>query len=136
MYNAIKIFYVLETLAVLFVLTVSVMVIIDFVKEHTDVPPGDPSYSKTNEKNHKLTIKNALPVFIISAIVQIMKCANVFIKQYSTVLHSDASVEGITASGVPAMDTIIFLACAVYVICCFVKASNLKDEVRFKYEKD
>ena len=136
MYNAIKLFSVFETLAALFMLTVSVMVIIDFVKQHTDVPPSDPSYSKTNEKNHKLTIRNALPIFIISAIVHIMKCANVFIKQSSTVLHSDASAEGITASGVPAMDTIIFLTCAVYVICCFVKASNLKDEVRFKYEKD
>jgi hypothetical protein len=51
-------------------------------------------------------------------------------------LHTDANTEGIIASGIPAMDTVIFLACVVYVICCFVKASNLKDEVKFKYGKD
>jgi hypothetical protein len=81
-------------------------------------------------------VRNALPVFIISSVIHVLKCINVFLKQTSTVLHTDASTEGITASGVPAMDTIIFLACAVYVICCFVKSSNLKDEVKFKYGKE
>ena len=135
-YLPIKALAVLELIFALFMLVASVMVIVDFIKEHTDVSPSDPSYSKTNEKNHKRTVMNVLPVFVISAVVHIMKCLNVFIKQSSIVLQTDASAEGIIASGVPAMDTIIFLACLVYVICCFVKSSNLKDEVKFKYEKE
>lgn len=135
-YSSVKIFAVLELIFVLFTLAVSVMAIADFIRNHTDVSPSDPSYSRTNEKNHKQTIRNVLPVFVISAVIHVLKCINVFLKQTSIVLHTDASTEGITASGVPAMDTIIFLACVVYVICCFVKSSNLKDEVKFKYGKE
>ena len=135
-YTSIKVLAVLELACALLLLGSAVMASVDFIREHTDVSPSDPSYSRTNEKNHKLTVRNTLPVFVISAIVHIMKLANVFIKQSSTVLHTDASTEGIAASGVPAMDTVIFLTCVVYVICCFVKSSNLKDEVNFKYGKE
>lgn len=135
-YMPIKALAVLELLFALFMLFAALLVTVDFIKEHTDVSPSDPSYSKTNEKNHATTVRNTLPVFVISAIVHLMKCLNVFIKQASKILQTDANTEGIAASGVPAMDTIIFLACVVYVICCFVKASNLKDEVKFKYGKE
>lgn len=135
-YMPIKALAILELIFALFMLFVSLCIIIDFIKEHTDVSPSDPSYSKTNEKNHAMTVRNTLPVFVISALIHVMKCLSVFLKQTSTVLHTDANTEGIIASGIPAMDTLIFLACAVYVICCFVKASNLKDEVKFKYGKE
>lgn len=135
-YMPIKALAILELIFALFMLFVSLCIIIDFIKEHTDVSPSDPSYSKTNEKNHAMTVRNTLPVFVISALIHVMKCLSVFLKQTSTVLHTDANTEGIIASGIPAMDTVIFLACVVYVICCFVKASNLKDEVKFKYGKD
>ena len=109
---------------------------VDFIKEHTDVSPSDPSYSKTNEKNHRSTIIGTLPIFVISAIIALLKCANVFIKQSSVIIGTAINNEGIPTSGVPAMDTIIFLASIIYVICCFVKSSNLKDEVNFKYGKE
>ena len=136
LYMPVKLFAVLELIFALVTLVAATLMTVEFIKEHTDVSPSDPSYSKTNEKNHKRTVMNVLPVFVISAVIHILKCVNVFIKQSSVILQTDANVEGIAASGVPAMDTIIFLACTVYVICCFVKTSNLKDEVRFKYEKE
>ena len=135
-YMSVKIFAVIELIFAFIMLAVATMAIADFIKEHTDVSPSDPAYSKTNEKNHRQTIINTLPVFIISAIIAVLKCVNVFIKQTSVIIETAVNTDGIAASSVPAMDTVIFLASVVYVICCFVKASNLKDEVKFKYDKE
>ena len=136
LYTSVKAFAVVELIFSLFMILCTAYAVLDFIKEHTDVAPSDPAYSKTNEKNHRLTFRGTLPVFVISAVIHVLKCVNVFIKQTSQILHTDANNEGIVASGLPAMDTIIFLACVVYVICCFVKASNLKDELKFKYDKN
>ena len=135
-YLPIKIFAVVELLFALFMLFSATVATIDFIKEHTDVSPSDPSYSKTNEKNHRSTVRSTLPVFVIAAVIAVLKCANVFIKQSSVIIGTAINNEGIPTSGVPAMDTIIFLASIIYVICCFVKSSNLKDEVNFKYGKE
>ena len=135
-YLPVKILAVIELLFALLMLLSAAVATVDFIKEHTDVSPSDPSYSKTNEKNHRSTIIGTLPIFVISAIIALLKCANVFIKQSSVIIGTAINNEGIPTSGVPAMDTIIFLASIIYVICCFVKSSNLKDEVNFKYGKE
>lgn len=135
-YSSVKLLAVIELIFALLMLASAAVATVRFIKEHTDVSPSDPSYSKTNAMNHKLTARNVMPVFAISAIIHILKCANVFIKQTISVTYSEVNPEGIISSGAPYMDTVIFLACVVYVICCFVKTSNLKDEVKFKYDKE
>ena len=134
-YSSVKIFAVIEILFTLFMLSSIAFAMLSFIKEHTDVAPTDPAYSITNRKNHLSTFKKTLPLFVISAIISVLKCANVFIKQTTKIYYSEVNPEGITASSVPAMDTIIFLLCIIYVIYSFVTASNLKDEVKFKYDK-
>ena len=134
-YSLVKIFSCVELLFAMLMLTFAALATVNLIKEHTDVSPSDPSYSRTNEKNHRLTIRSTLPVFVISAIIHVLKILNVFVKQTSIVIGTAASDEGIVASGMPALDTVIFLASVIYVICTFVKASNLKDEIKFKYEK-
>ncbi len=135
-YLPVKIAAIVETVFALVMLTAAAMATLSFIKEHTDVAPSDPSCSKTNEKNHKATAKKTLPLFILAGVITIAKCANIFIKQTSTLIYSEVNSEGITASAFPAMDTIIFFACIVYVIYSFVAVSSLKDEVRFKYGKE
>ena len=135
-YSSVKLLAVIELIFALLMLASAAMATVRFIKEHTDVSPSEASYSKTNAMNHKLTARNAMPVFVISAIIHLLKCANVFIKQTISVTYSEVNPEGIISSGAPYMDTVIFLACTVYVICCFVKTSNLKDEVKFKYDKE
>lgn len=135
-YLPVKALAVTETVFALIMLTAAAMATVSFIKEHTDVAPSDPSYSKTNEKNHRTTARKTLPLFIIAGVITIAKCANVFIKETSTLIYSEVNSEGIAASAFPAMDTIIFFTCIVYVIYSFVTVSNLKDEVRFKYGKE
>ena len=134
-YLMIKIFSVAELVFMLLMLTAATLTLYSFIKEHTDVAPNDPSYSETNRRNHLGTLKRTIPLFVLSAVIGILKCVNVFFKQTYTVIYSEVNPEGITASKAPATDTIIFLLCIIYVIYSLVAASNLKDEVRFKYDK-
>ena len=135
-YFPVKIMAVAECVFALIMLTSATMATSNFIKEHTDVSPSDPSYSKTNEKNHRATAWKTLPMFALAGAINLAKCINVFIKQTSTLIYSEVNSEGITASAFPAMDTIIFFACVIYVIYSFVAVSSLKDEVKFKYGKD
>ena len=135
-YLPVKIFAVLEAVFSLVMLLGVAMSVISLIKNHTDVPPSDPSYSKANEKNHRALAKKILPLFALSGIINLMKCVDVFLKQTSTLIYSEVNPEGIATSAFPAMGTVIFFACLIYVIYSFVAVSSLKEEVKFKYEKE
>ena len=135
-YLPVKAFGVIETVFAIVMIVNAALATVDFIKSHTDVSPSDASYSETNRQNHKATMKKALPLFALSIIISVLKCANIFIKQSSTLIYSEVNPDGIAASGVPAMDTIIFFVCLVYVIYSFVCVSNLKEEIKFKYGKE
>lgn len=135
-YLPVKIFATIEAVFAIFMLVCASLATVDFIREHTDVAPSDLSYSKTNERNHKATVKKVVPIFIISGVINLFKLANVFIKQTTTLIYSEVNPEGIVASSFPAMDTIIFFVCILYVIYSFVAISTLKDEVKFKYSKE
>lgn len=135
-YFPIKLFSVLELGCILLLLSAAAVAAVGFIKENTDLSPSDPSYSRTNAKNHKAAALKTLSIFAISAIINLLKCISVFIKQTTTVIESDASTEGIVTSGMPAFDTVIFFICLIFVIYSFFTISNLKDEVKFKYGKD
>ena len=135
-YNAVKIYSVIEFMFAISMLFAAAWITRSLITSHTDVAPDDVSYSKINERNHQATFKKALPLFIIAAVINAMKLVNVFIKQTTKIIYSEVNPDGIASSGVPVMDTLIFLACAVYVTCAFVTSSNIKDEVKFKYGKE
>ncbi len=134
-YLPIKIFAVIELLFAVPLLVSAALATIDFIKEHTDVAPSDPLYSEANKRGHTAIIKKTVPVFIISIVINLLKCANIFIKQSTTLIYSEVNPDGIVASSVPAMDTVIFFISIIYVIYSFVIVSSLKDEVKFKYNK-
>lgn len=126
---------VIETALLIVLAIVCAIILVRFIKEHTEVLPSDPSYSISNKKSHDRLIKMTIPLPLCAAVISILKCANVFIKTNVKVIHSDVNPDGIAASGAPFMNTVIFLICIIYVVYSFVIISNLKDEVRFKYGK-
>ncbi|MBQ7390707.1 MAG: hypothetical protein IJW02_06350 [Clostridia bacterium] len=135
-YMPVKIFTVFEVLILILFLAVCVKALIGFIRENTDVSPTDPTYTRTNERNHKRLSIRASLILCLSAIINLLKGVNVFLKQFTTVIYSDANSEGIVASSAPYMDTLIFFISLGFVIYSFVTVSNLKDEVKFKYDKD
>jgi len=135
-YTIIKIGSAVETVFIIAVMVFAAIILVRFIKEHTEISPGDPSYRESNKREHSRLIKNTLPLIIVAGIINILKCINVFLKDNISIIESDANPEGIIASGNPAFSTAIFLICIVYVIYSYVTVSNLKEAVKFKYNTD
>lgn len=134
-YLPIKISAVLETLFALFLLGASALASSRFIEEHTDTPPSDPSYTAANKKSHLRTKKKVLPLFILSSLIFIVRCADIFIKQSSEIIYSEVNPDGIATSPMPAIGTVLFFASVIYVIYSFVAMSDLKDEIKYKYDR-
>ena len=134
-YAELKVSAVFECVLMLAVLTVSAIIIVSFIKAHTETSPDDPSYTLTNKREHARLIRTTLPLMILSGIINVLKCVNVFLKENVTVLYSATNPEGIVTGGAPALNTVIFLLSLSFVVYSFVAVSNLKDAVKFKYSK-
>ena len=135
-YRPIKITAVTETVFVIAMTVVAAVILVSFIKSHTDTNPSDPAYSISNRRAHKRLIKITLPLMVLSAVINVMKCLNVFLKQNVTIIPTQVNPDGIAAPGIPAFTTAIVLFSIAYVIYSMVAVSTLKDEVRLKYGKE
>ena len=132
-YASIKISAVFETLFVLGITVLAAIILVRFIKAHTDTPASDPSYSESNRRAHRRLIKITLPLMILSGIINVMKCVNVFLKQNTAIIYSAVNPDGIAAPGIPVFSTAITLISVIFVIYSFALASTLKDEVKLKH---
>lgn len=135
-YTPIKITATVETAFVIAMTVIAAIILVNFIKEHTDTHPSDPSYSISNRRAHKRLVKITLPLMVLSGVINAMKCINVFLKQKVSIIPTQINPDGIAAPGIPAFSTAITLLCIVYVIYSLVTVSTLKDEVSLKYGKN
>lgn len=134
-YVPIKMTALSEAIFILAMTVLAAVVLVRFIKEHTEVLPSDPAYGESVRRAHRRLIKITLPLMIISGVINVMKCVNVFLMEKITVIYSEVNPEGIATSSAPALNTVIFLLSIIFVIYSFVVISTLKEEVRFKYSK-
>lgn len=135
-YAKIKTGAVFELVFIIALLAISAIILVGFIKEHTEISPTDPSYTLTNKKEHARLIKTTLPLMILAGIINALKCVNVFLQANVTIIYSAANPEGIAAGGAPGLSTVIFLLSLAFAVYSFVAVSNLKDAVKFKYSKE
>ena len=134
-YMPIKITAVCEAVFILAITVVSAIVLVKFIKEHTEVLPSDPAYGESVKRAHRRLIRNTLPLMLISGVINVMKCVNVFLMEKVTIIYSEVNPDGIASSSAPALSTVIFLLSIIFVIYSFVAVATLKEEVKFKYSK-
>ena len=134
-YMPIKATAVCEVVFILAITVISAFVLARFIKEHTEVLPSDPAYGESVKRAHRRLIRNALPLMLISAVINVLKCINVFIMEKVTIIYSEVNPDGIAASSAPALNTVIFLLSIIFVVYSFFIVSTLKEEVKFKYSK-
>lgn len=135
-YVPIKISAIAETAFILATIVMTSIILVNFIKEYTEISPSDPDYRPTNKREHNRLIRNTLPLMVISGAINVLKCVNVFLKEHVKIISTDAHIEGIPTSSAPALSTVIFLLSIVFVIYSFVVTSTLKDAVRFKFVKE
>lgn len=134
-YEPIKATAVCEAIFILAITVVSAIVLVRFIKEHTEVLPSDPAYGESVKRAHRRLIRNTLPLMLISAVINVLKCVNVFLMEKVTIIYSEVNPDGIAASSAPALNTVIFLLSIIFVVYSFFIVSTLKEEVKFKYSK-
>ena len=135
-YLPIKISAVAESVFMIVFALVCASVLIGFVKNHTELSPSDPSYTHSNKNAHKRLMKTLAPIPICAALINVLKCVNVFIKENIQIIGSEVNTDGIVTSTAPFFSTLIFLATMVFVVYSFTAVSTIKDEVKLKYNKD
>ena len=134
-YLSVKISAVFETVFIIAMAVVCSWILAEFIREHTEVLPSDPSYTRSNEKAHKRLIKMLAPLPLFASVINVLKCVNTFIKQNVKLIGSEVNTDGIVTSTAPFMNTLIFLVTAVFVVYSFTAVSTVKDEVKLKYSK-
>ena len=134
-YMPIKTSAICEMVFILAIIAISAIVLVRFIKEHTEVLPSDPAYGESVKRAHRRLIRNTLPLMLISAVINVLKCVNVFLMEKVTIIYSEVNPDGIAASSAPALNTVIFLLSIIFVVYSFFIVSTLKEEVKFKYSK-
>lgn len=136
MYLPVKVLAVLEALSVIAMLAISAIIFVDFIKKNTGTSPDDESYSITSYKmHHALTVKGFI-LFGLCAVINIVKCVNVFLKGNVKIVDTQINEEGFSTGSLPWVGTLIFFLCLVFVIYSFYFISEVKNEVKFKYSKE
>ena len=135
-YLPVKIAAVFELIAVLALLTVCVIAFREFTKENTAFSPDDEKYGMTSKKCHDSLIRRGTVMFSMAGLINLLKCINVFLKGNVKLAFSAVNEEGFATGTLPWMSTLIFGLCVIYVIYSFYFISDVKGEVRLKYDTE
>ncbi len=135
-YLWVEIFAVLETMALIALLICCVYIFRDFVKTSTGLSAADVEQSIT-EKAHrrKLTAKGTA-VFIISGVIAMLKALSTVLRAGTTHGFGYETAELVPEFPLPWLSTVIFFITLIFVIYTFYSMSELKGDVRMKYEDD
>ncbi len=134
MYLPVWIFSILETAALLFFLLISWYILFGFIRSHTGVSPDSERYGRVDFDRHRtLSVKTAV-MLALSALSAVIKTVDVIAKSKTTHDFADTSAEIIPDFPLPWLMTVAFFASVALVIYSFCFISELKNEVKLKYD--
>ena len=134
-YLPVKIFSVLETLSVFAMLYVCALILIAFIKNGCSPIPKAHEESNVDKKNRKSLTVKSIVLFAWVGVINALKCVNVFLKGNAKIAFSQTNEEGFATGTLPWFGTLIFFVCLVFVVYSFYFISEIKNEVKFKYQK-
>ena len=133
-YLPVKILSVFETLAALFMLYISAVIFIDFIKNN-DVISSQNELSDAMPKSHKALIIKSIVLFSWSGLISVVKCINIFLKGNTKIAFSQVTSEGFATGTLPWVSTLVFFLCVIFVVYSIYFISEIKNEIRFKNPK-
>ena len=134
-YLYIEIAAVCECVLVVMLLIISAITFADFIKNNTGTSPTSSEYGEFQKRDHTRLIIKGSVLFAIPALINILKCINVFSKAAVKIAFTDNRADGFATSSMPWMGTVIFGLCVIYTIYAFYCISELSSEIKFKYSK-
>lgn len=136
LYLPVKISGVVEAICIVGLLVLSAIAFAEFVKSNTGISKDDEAYGLITKKSHRALIIKGSLLFGMAALINILKCVNIFLKGMVKIEFSDINESGFATGAIPWMGTLIFAICVVFVIYSFYFISDVKNEVKFKYSEE
>lgn len=137
MYIWVEISSVIETVAFLVFYVILVLSLASTIRENTGTHPTEEGYSRASKERHSTLINKGIGMFVILALVSISKCVNVFLwgNPHSEFTEGADGVIDIMAEPTFSwFGTIIFALSVICVIYAYMFTSELKDEIKMKYD--
>jgi len=138
-YQPIKLYSIYECIALVAVLTVMAIGFIGFIRRNTLRSPSDELYSKMHKKEHlRFSIKSVI-MFLISAIVGVLKCVHAIVSEDVQLVFTDASdvtQPVIASSPLPWLPVVTVALSIGLILYGYMFISDIKAEIKMKYSKE
>lgn len=137
MYVWVEISSIIETLAFLAFYVVLILALASVIREHTGTHPSEEGYSRASKERHKALINKGIGMFVILLLLSVFKCINVFLwgNPHSEFTEgADGVIDIMAEPSLSWFGTIIFALSVVCVIYAYMFTSELKDEIKMKYD--
>ena len=133
-YIPVACFSVIEALSLVATLTITAIGFIDFIKKDTALCPGDPMYSRQDaDYHHKMTVKSVI-LFVISALIGVAKCINVFLRANVKLFFSETATV-IESSPLPWFHYVYLVLSVVLIFFSYFFLAEIKSDVKMKYSE-
>ncbi len=134
-YSWIKFLGTVEAISALIMLSFFAVIFVSFIKQTTYISPDDMRYAKVDMDRHKLLTAKSTALFSSLGVINILKCAEIYLRSSIKPVFSDATAEIMPSSPMPWLGTLIFALSVLLVIYTLYFVSELKNDINMKYLK-
>ncbi len=133
-YINIEVFTLLETVAFLAFAVFLAYIMRKFIIENTGISPKRRSYNKVERDYHRMNIRHCFILFSLTILIHLAKCFKVFMDAKVNMLFSHTGI--IVTSPIPWLSWATVGVSVILVFFSFIYLSDIKTDIRFKYEKE
>ena len=130
-YEYVKISAILELITILLMLVVAAYIFITFIKNNTTYTNKSTDRNSARKKEYYRIMRKSITFFALPALINVLKCLNVFLKGMVKIAFTAIKAEGFATSTLPWMGTVIFCLCVIYTVYAFCYISELTTEIKF-----
>ena len=131
-YIPVAILSVAEAFSLVAMLAVTAIGFMDFIRNDTALSPRDPMYSRQDVGYHNSMIAKAIALFVITALIGVTKCINVFLRANVKLIFSETA-NVIESSPLPWFHYVYLSLSVALIFLSYFFLNELKGDVRMKY---
>jgi len=133
-YIPVEVFSALEALSFLALILFMVIGFSKFLRTHTGIAPESSGYNSTERAYHSNMIVKAACLFGLAMLIQLLKCVKVFLDSKVELIFTETDM--IVTSPAPWLGWVTLGLSVLLVGYAFYYLSDVKSDVRFKYDKE
>ena len=139
LYLLIEIFGILEFVSLTVFILLICRTLVNFVYANTGVSADSERYSVSDRVFHNIYLKKTYTLTVLAVMAGFTKCVNLFLSADVQLIFTDITditQPVIYASVLPWFNLVVAFMSIIYIAYSFYYASELKDEIKIKYETE